>query len=100
MVLCYSILRLHRLSKSDDVVLSCTDLVGEEDGIVWFSAAAEVRDEDVPKNALSGAQGEKFDRVELVDLDGDGDLDVLTTEEVQGLGLIWYENPLRSADED
>jgi hypothetical protein len=29
-------------------------------------------------------------------LDGDGDLDVLTTEESQdgiGLGVIWYENP-------
>jgi hypothetical protein len=39
----------------------------------------------------------------LNDLDGDGDLDVITTEEngntgsyfiARGLGLIWYENPL------
>lgn len=35
----------------------------------------------------------KFDRMELVDLDGDGDLDVMTCEERQNLGVIWYENP-------
>ncbi|HOW19468.1 MAG TPA: dockerin type I repeat-containing protein, partial [Phycisphaerae bacterium] len=40
--------------------------------------------------------------VALVDLDGDGDLDVITTEEEwppdsRGLGVIWYENPTRSA---
>ena len=29
----------------------------------------------------------------LADLDGDGDLDVLTCEEVGNLGVIWYENP-------
>jgi hypothetical protein len=28
-----------------------------------------------------------------VDLDNDGDLDVITTEEVKNLGVIWYENP-------
>ena len=30
-----------------------------------------------------------------VDMDGDGDLDVLTCEERDNLGVIWYENPLR-----
>ena len=45
--------------------------------------------------------GDKYDRVELIDLDGDGDLDVLTCEEnegpeSQGLGVIWYENPVLS----
>lgn len=35
----------------------------------------------------------KFDRIELVDLDGDGDEDVLTCEERRNLGIIWYENP-------
>ena len=47
---------------------------------------------------LSGTEGYKFDRIELVDLDGDGDLDVLTCEEnygpnSEGLGVIWFENP-------
>lgn len=35
----------------------------------------------------------KFDRMELIDLDDDGDLDVMTCEERQNLGVIWYENP-------
>lgn len=42
---------------------------------------------------LSGVDGIKHDLVALLDLDDDGDLDVLTTEEVKILGVIWYENP-------
>lgn len=42
---------------------------------------------------IGGLDGVKFDRVELLDLDADGDLDVLTCEETAGLGVIWYENP-------
>ena len=44
---------------------------------------------------LSGVDGVKHDLVALVDLDGDGDLDAITTEEVAHLGVIWYENPTR-----
>ena len=44
---------------------------------------------------ISGKAGEKFDLVELIDLDGDGDLDVMTTEERQLNAVIWYENPAR-----
>lgn len=42
---------------------------------------------------IAGRVGQKFDRLELVDLNGDGCLDVLTTEENAGLGVIWFENP-------
>ena len=51
-------------------------------------------------------KGIKHDKLMLDDLDGDGDLDIVTTEESgntglyfidRGLGLIWYENPLLSA---
>ena len=44
---------------------------------------------------IAGPRGIKFDRIECVDLDGDGDLDVLTTDERDSLGVIWYENPTR-----
>ena len=35
----------------------------------------------------------KNDNATLVDLDGDGDLDIATTEENGGWGVIWFENP-------
>ncbi|QDS96038.1 FG-GAP repeat protein [Roseimaritima multifibrata] len=35
----------------------------------------------------------KMDNAFLVDLDGDGDLDIATTEENGGWGIIWFENP-------
>ena len=43
---------------------------------------------------VSGSIGVKFDLVELVDLDEDGDLDAITCEEVDNLGVFWFENPL------
>ena len=45
---------------------------------------------------ISGtAIGTKFDLVVPIDLDADGDLDVLTCEERDDLGVFWYENPGR-----
>ena len=46
-------------------------------------------------HAISDQHGRKFDRLEMLDLDGDGDLDLLTCEEVDNLGVFWYENPTR-----
>lgn len=43
---------------------------------------------------IAGLTGTKFDRIELIDMDGDGDLDILTCEESEGLGVFWFENPL------
>ena len=36
---------------------------------------------------------EKYDNVQLTDVDQDGDLDVVTSEENLKLGVIWFENP-------
>ncbi|MBA3973206.1 MAG: VCBS repeat-containing protein [Candidatus Solibacter sp.] len=44
---------------------------------------------------ISGGQGVKFDLVEVFDIDGDGDLDIIACEESANLGLFWYENPLK-----
>ncbi|MFT5107100.1 MAG: hypothetical protein ACI9UA_002729 [Pseudoalteromonas tetraodonis] len=37
----------------------------------------------------------KMDNAFLVDLDGDGDMDIATTEENGGWGIIWFENPTK-----
>lgn len=37
----------------------------------------------------------KMDNAFLVDLDGDGDLDIATTEENGGWGVVWFENPTK-----
>jgi hypothetical protein len=53
-------------------------------------------DGDWQAHDISGPKGIKFDRMELLDVDKDGDLDILTCEEREngkGLGLFWYENP-------
>ena len=44
---------------------------------------------------ISDLQGSKFDLLQLMDVDQDGDLDVITCEERDNLGLVWYENPTR-----
>ena len=42
---------------------------------------------------IGGGKGSKFDLLEPIDIDSDGDLDLLTCEEVSNLGVFWYENP-------
>ena len=42
---------------------------------------------------IGGPEGSKFDLLEAIDIDGDGDLDLISCEEVSNLGVFWYENP-------
>jgi len=44
---------------------------------------------------ISSLAGSKFDLLQMMDVDNDGDLDVITCEERDNLGLFWYENPHR-----
>lgn len=73
-----------------DLVFSYSHADGGLSGAVWLRRAAGGTYE---RHEISGPEGTKFDNVELVDVDGDGDLDVITTEQIEQLGIIWYENP-------
>lgn len=85
----------------DDLVFSCEQANGNKSGVVWLT---EDDDGDVRETngttwklrEMSGPTGVKFDLLQLVDLDADGDLDVITCEERENLGVFWYENPSKS----
>ena len=85
-----------------DLILSSASRYIEEPGLVWLEQPSDPRDPDWVRHDLSGPDSYgKYDLVQLIDLDGDGDLDVLTTEEGRnvtgeghyGFGVIWFENP-------
>lgn len=88
------------LDKTEDLVVSF-NTQGEKNkpGVAWIKVLPDKDPKDWPAYDISGLMGKKFDRIELIDLDGDGDLDVLTCEEADNLGVIWYENPYGTADD-
>lgn len=61
--------------------------------VAWQEWSTSPADRDWTAHDIGGTEGAKFDLIELIDLDADGDLDVITCEEVANLGLFWYENP-------
>ncbi len=68
-------------------------VITTEDGCVaWRRSAPTPSSPNAQWFDIGGSVGYKFDRLELWDLDEDGDLDVLTCEERDNLGVVWYEN--------
>ena len=76
-----------------------TNLLEEErrklSAVAWMSYPKSVTDRVWDAHDISGKLGLKYDLIQLLDLDDDGDLDVLTCEERDNLGVFWYENPTR-----
>ncbi len=65
-------------------------------GVAWLRPNADQVSAEWTANDVSRDEGVKFDLIQLYDVDHDGDLDILTTEEHDNLGVIWYENPTRN----
>ncbi len=79
-----------------EIIFTCEGATDDRSGVGLIPLRGPVSSQDVFDNrsvSVSGPEGIKFDRIELVDLDDDGDLDILTCEERTNLGVIWYENP-------
>lgn len=78
-----------------DLVVSFEMSTPPRHSLIWLSYETGPFSGMWQWHELSGVKGVKNDQVTLADLDGDGDLDALTTEEVSNLGVIWYENPTK-----
>jgi hypothetical protein len=82
------------LDGKPDLVVTCEGAGGDRPGVLWLPCEDAAQLRFGPARDLSGPPGAKYDLVELLDLDGDKDLDVLTCEEQDNLGVVWYENPV------
>ncbi len=64
-------------------------------GVAWMKRRGRGLSSPWEAFDVSGDQGVKFDLIELVDVDDDGDRDIISCEERDNLGVFWYENPVR-----
>lgn len=71
-----------------DLALSFSNSPGALSGVVWLEGPLYTT-----RHEVSGSAGDKYDNLELVDFDGDGDLDIVTSEQVDLQQVLWYENP-------
>lgn len=84
----------------NDFIISTNTNGQDKYGLIWLNGKFKDQPKDRDWKTISGLHNAKFDKIELIDLDEDGDLDILICEEnfgteSKGLGVIWYENPLK-----
>ncbi|MHC4995071.1 MAG: FG-GAP repeat domain-containing protein [Planctomycetota bacterium] len=82
-----------------DLVHTTNTNVRKEDkakvAVAWMSYQGSADSARWTSHAISPPGGAKYDLIQLVDLDADGDLDLMCCEENAQLGVFWYENPTR-----
>lgn len=76
-----------------DIAATCEHANGKLSGCFYLSFEKSSRDKVWKDTDIGGPLGVKYDRIELLDVDGDGDLDLFSCEERDQLGVFWYENP-------
>ncbi len=81
----------------NDLVVSTNTNKDEKNGLIWLNGKTLTEPKESDWQNVAGIIHAKYDKVELIDLDEDGDLDVLICEEnngehSEGLGVVWYEN--------
>ena len=74
-----------------EIAVSCEAANGAKSGVFYLKRKGT----KWHAHDIGGPKGLKYDRIELLDLDGDGDLDLLTCEERDFNAVLWYENPHR-----
>ncbi len=65
---------------------------GQDLGVGLVRSAKGIHEGPWTIEDIGGTEGKKFDRIELLDLTGNGLPDILTCEEVTNIGVFWYEN--------
>ena len=78
-----------------DILMTCENAQGDRSGVWWIDVQPFAADPRPVYHDIGGPEGVKFDLIQLADLDADGDPDLITCEERDQLGVIWYENPSR-----
>lgn len=75
-----------------DAAFTCEE-AADRVGVGILAVGHRALDELVLTKLVGDNTGSKFDLIQPLDLDADGDLDLITCEESDGLGVIWFENP-------
>jgi hypothetical protein len=79
-----------------DLVAGTSSASTGQSGIWWLRYTKSSSDTEWESHDVSGNEGTNFGRIELSDVDADGDLDIVTCERVDNLGVVWYENPTKN----